>query len=107
MSVEDAVEASFRGLLEKYPYGKITVSMICDDTGIARKTFYSHFSNKEDIITKIFERDVVNPQFNMRAMVPHAVKDDNVAMFTTKLYQSLLDDRDFYYALVGLSLIHI
>lgn len=101
MSVEDAVEASFRGLLEKYSYGKITVSMICDDTGIARKTFYSHFNNKEDIITKIFERDVISPQFSMRAMVPHSVKNDNATMFTTKLYQSLLDDKDFYYALVG------
>lgn len=101
MSVESAVEASFRKLLKEYPYGKITVSMICEDSGIARKTFYSHFDNKEDIIAKIFKRDVIDPQSNMRELLPHAVKNENVSMFLTKLYQSILDDKDFYYALVG------
>lgn len=101
MSVCETVETSFRKLLEKHQYGKITVSMICNDAGIARKTFYSHFANKEAIISMIFERDIILPQTSMRNLLPGEMRSRNVSLFTSRLYEAILDDSEFYYTLVG------
>lgn len=101
MNVEEAIEKSFRKLLVDTPYKKITVSMLCEDSDIARKTFYSHFDNKEDIISLIFIRDIVEPQRVLRGLLPDNMRATNSVMFHTKFYEAILADRDFYYRLVG------
>lgn len=101
MRVEEIVEKSFRQLLKGCPYRKITVAMICEDADISRKTFYSHFHNKEDIISYIFIRDVINPQRTLRSLLPDSMREKNSELFTSKLYEPILDDREFYYQLVG------
>lgn len=36
-------------LLYRFPYGKITVKMICEKAGVSRMSFYRYYSTKEDI----------------------------------------------------------
>ena len=101
MGVEELIESSFRKLLVSLPYQKITVSLICEDTGIARRTFYSHFDNKEAILSAIFDRDIIRTQTSMRDILPDQVRKDNALLFMSKLYEAILEDGDFYYKLVG------
>ena len=101
MNVKKLVENSLRELLQTYPYEQITVSMICEHANIARKTFYAHFENKDAIGQGIFERDVIKPQRDMRSLLPSDVRRKNASLFMRKLYDAILDDADFYYALVG------
>ena len=49
MDARSQIECSFRELLETQPYGKITVQDICDRAKVSRKTFYTHFHDKEDV----------------------------------------------------------
>lgn len=101
MSVEERIESSFRGLLARMPYRKITVSAICEEAGIARKTFYVHYTDKEDLISHIFKRDVVSTQSQLRELLPRDYAVENALMFNVRLYQSLLAEKDFYSRLVG------
>lgn len=101
LGVKERVEQSFRRALETTPYKKITVAQLCADAGIARKTFYAHFSEKEGIIDFVFRRDVIAPQFQLRELLPRSVAVDNPKMFNVKLYECILADRDFYYRIVS------
>lgn len=99
--VEKRVETAFRALLEKRPYAEITVSDICRDAGIARKTFYAHYDNKEDIIARVFANEVIGPQRELHKLLPKEVRSDNAPVFNKKFYDSFLEDRDFWYRIVG------
>lgn len=101
MNVEERIEKSFRSLLTRMSYQKITVSAICEDAGIARKTFYVHFTDKEALVAHIFKRDVVMTQSQLRELLPRDYAVENAVMFNVKLYQSVLAEKDFYIRLVG------
>lgn len=101
MDVKQRVDQGFRRLLGREPYKKITVAEICEEAGIARKTFYTHFDNKEDVISYIFRRDVTEPQYDMHRLLPREYAEENAGLFHTRLYELVLADRDFYYKLVG------
>ncbi len=59
MDARSQIECSFRELLETQPYGKITVQDICDRAKVSRKTFYTHFHDKEDVACGYFTRMTV------------------------------------------------
>lgn len=101
MDGAERIESAFRHLLESLPYKRITVFAICEEAGIARKTFYSYFHNKEDIIAFVFKRDVLDPQTHLHKLLSSDTKRSNPEIFTAKIYQSILEDKDFYYKLVG------
>lgn len=42
-------DALFR-LMDRQPFGAITVTQICEEAGVGRKTFYRNFELKEDVI---------------------------------------------------------
>jgi AcrR family transcriptional regulator len=54
-----AVYQAFTGLLEKKTYSAITVQEMIDEADLGRRTFYSHFETKDDLLkalcTEIFE----------------------------------------------------
>lgn len=101
MDIKTNVEQSFRSLLKRMPYRQISVAAICDEANIARKTFYTYFDNKEDIVYHIFKRDVVDPQISLHQLLPSEVASSNALVFNTKLYELILQDKDFYHTLVG------
>lgn len=49
---------SFIGLTETMPMDKITVNMIVERIGKHRKTFYYHFSDKDDLMRWLFRYDL-------------------------------------------------
>lgn len=51
---KNALAASMKKLMAQRPFEKISVSDICSDCGINRKSFYYHFRDKYDLVNWIF-----------------------------------------------------
>ena len=51
---KNALAASMKKLMRQKPFAKISVSDICIDCGINRKSFYYHFRDKYDLVNWIF-----------------------------------------------------
>ena len=49
---------SFKELIMKMPFEKITVKMITDGADVIRPTFYKHFQDKYEIIEYILEKEI-------------------------------------------------
>lgn len=52
-----ALAAALKELLEHQPFSKITVSHICEQCGMNRKSFYYHFKDKYDLVDWIFDTE--------------------------------------------------
>lgn len=52
---KNALAASMKKLMKQKPFEKISVSDICLDCGINRKSFYYHFRDKYDLVNWIFD----------------------------------------------------
>ncbi len=53
-ATKNALAASMKKLMRQRPFEKISVSDICNDCGINRKSFYYHFRDKYDLVNWIF-----------------------------------------------------
>lgn len=53
---KDKISAALIHLMEDDPFDVITVSEICSNASLVRKTFYNNFSSKEDVIVYIVEK---------------------------------------------------
>lgn len=53
-----ALEESFKALVLKHPFEKITIKMITDRAGLIRPTFYNHFADKYEVLEKICYKDI-------------------------------------------------
>ena len=55
---KDLLALSFKELIMKMPFEKITVKMITDGADVIRPTFYKHFQDKYEIIEYILEKEI-------------------------------------------------
>ena len=53
-ATKNALAASMKKLMRKKPFEKISVSDICEDCGINRKSFYYHFRDKYELVAWIY-----------------------------------------------------
>lgn len=98
--ISEATERAFRELIAEKLYRSITVSDICERAHLSRKSFYSRFSNKEDIVAVIFRRDVVKPLEDINALFDRSEVHNMGVLLYIKMYQSLYENREFYEHLV-------
>lgn len=54
-----ALAQAMKGLMQRKPFVKISVSDICDACGMNRKSFYYHFRDKYDLVNWIFYTEFV------------------------------------------------
>ena len=52
---------SFKALLCRYPFDKISIMMIANESDIRRPSFYNHFQDKYDLLEWIVAEDVIAP----------------------------------------------
>ena len=52
------IAKSFKKLLSKQSFEKISVRQIMEDTGIRRQTFYNHFLDKYELLEWIFQTEL-------------------------------------------------
>ncbi len=80
--------SSLKKLMVEKPFEKISISDICDDCNLNRKSFYYHFKDKYDLVNWIFYDDFLSK------IDPHS--------YTTgwsiiqDVCDHLYDNRDFY-----------
>ncbi|MDE6203031.1 MAG: TetR/AcrR family transcriptional regulator, partial [Lachnospiraceae bacterium] len=72
--------ASLKKFMETKPLSKITVSEICKDCGLNRKTFYYHFEDIYDLLRWMLEQEAII-----------AVKKFNLLKDSEKVVRFLLD----------------
>ena len=56
--MKNALADSLRYLMTGKLFEKITIKMICDETGVIRATFYNHFEDKYDCLNFIIQNDL-------------------------------------------------
>ena len=51
--IEKKISGGFIRLLEKEPIDQVTVTEICAEAGVSKRSFYNYYCDKFDVITKI------------------------------------------------------
>ena len=54
-----ALAESFKSLMRKMPFNKISVESICEGAGTSRRNFYRHFLDKYELLTWVYYEDFV------------------------------------------------
>lgn len=52
-----ALAAALKELMKELPFGKISISDICEKCNMSRKSFYYHFKDKYDLVNWIFDTE--------------------------------------------------
>lgn len=85
------VLSALMGLMVEKSYDAITVQDLLDRANIGRSTFYSHYFDKEDVLTALAEQmlEMLSQQFSQR--------DASQGMFPSlELFQHALDHRQHF-----------
>ncbi len=98
---KSGIVEAFRHLALSKPYAAITVSDICLEAHLSRKSFYVHFQNKEDVFSYIFTIDAVKPLRDINVLFTKSQARDMYQVIYQKPYQGVYDNKEFYSALVG------
>ena len=55
LKTEKLIHEEFYSLLQTQPYESITIEKLCNNIMISKNTFYSHYSNKEELLKEIID----------------------------------------------------
>lgn len=67
-SAKNKLILSFRTLVRIKEFEKLTVAEICEHANVSRKTFYTHFKDKNDMIEQNVLRSITQPFKEMRRL---------------------------------------
>lgn len=62
---ENLICESFKSMLLKYPFEKITIKKITDEAGIIRPTFYNYFQDKYELVERYLKIDIMDSANNL------------------------------------------
>ena len=51
---KEAIALALLKVMKIYDYKEITVTQITQEAGVSRKTFYRHFSDKDEVLKHLF-----------------------------------------------------
>jgi AcrR family transcriptional regulator len=93
-SAKNKLILSFRKLVIMKEFEKLTVAEICEHANVSRKTFYTHFKDKNDMIEQNVLHSITQPFKEMRKL--YTVHDLPSTLIMEWLYQRIYEDREFY-----------
>ena len=93
-STAEAIMNCFHKLVMEKDFKKLTVSEICEEAGVSRKTFYKYFKDKNDIVEQILIKDILNPMEQLRELYTNMELPSG--MIFNWQYQQFYNDRKFY-----------
>ena len=79
---KDLLALSFKELIMKMPFEKITVKMITDGADVIRPTFYKHFQDKYEIIEYILKKEIKD---KIQVLIENDMEDDLLRLLFTCL----------------------
>lgn len=65
MDTRELLIHSFKELLLKHPFKKITIKMITDHADVIRPTFYNHFQDKYEIFSIILDEELFDSLYDL------------------------------------------
>lgn len=57
---KEAIALALLKVMKIYDYKEITVTQITQEAGVSRKTFYRHFSDKDEVLKHFFTHCIKN-----------------------------------------------
>src|SRR5216684_2989666 len=96
------LQHALNSLIRKKDYEAITIKDICDAANVGRSTFYAHYTSKDDLKRRGFEKlrkELVDRQREAQA-ASGDVKDRSLG-FSLTMFEHARDHIDLYRALVG------
>lgn len=81
-NTKDNIHKCAMELFSKYGYDNVTIMQICNNAGITKRTFYYHFTSKDDILTGVTEYVGIHAQDFMDTFVEQTT---NVGILWTLL----------------------
>src|SRR5258708_11749459 len=96
------LQHAMNSLIQKKDYEAITIKDICDAANVGRSTFYAHYTGKDDLKRKGFDKlrkELVDRQ--SEALTTAAGDRDRSLGFSLTMFEHARDHVDHYRALVG------
>jgi len=90
MGTKDRIIEKYIDLVLRRKTADISVTEICKETGISRKTFYSYFKDRLEVVESIFIDEIEKP---MRYGFEISIDPEIV---TTIMYRNFKKKKDFY-----------
>ena len=91
----DVILENARHLICDNGFNKVTVKMICEQSKISRKTFYTFYQDKYDVLEQILIKDVINELNNL--IDKFGKIELNRPIILEAMYQGIYNNRAFYY----------
>lgn len=83
------------------PFSKITIADICAKAHISRKTFYSYFVDKNDLLARTIYDDALHLIDDLRALLPTKNYKSAPKLLIETLHQSIYEQKDFFEKLIA------
>jgi AcrR family transcriptional regulator len=96
------LQHALNSLIQKKDYEAITIKDICDVANVGRSTFYAHYTSKDDLKRRGFDKlrkELVDRQ--REALATAANEGDRNLGFSLTMFEHARDHVDQYRALVG------
>lgn len=96
-SMRESLMTCYREMIASgVPVDKITVSDLCKQLGISRKTFYAYFEDKQAILEQIFREDIATPISTLMPLFSSEQESIGGLLLLERVYQGIYENRDFY-----------
>ena len=94
--VRDSICREYRCMVQTMPMAKITVSELCKRVGVSRKTFYTYFESRDDLLASIISADIVSPIKQLYPLFGCTNESVSMPLLNKMLYQSIYSHKEFY-----------
>lgn len=103
IKTEKIIKDSFKKCVAEHGFEKVTVSMLCEEGIISRNAFYLHFTDKYDLLERLFDEFRASLlKIYAPTITENVIKND--VLSSTKLYaEAMLENRDDFLFLIKCS----
>lgn len=103
IKTETAIKDSFRKCVEKNGFEKTSVSMICETGLISRNAFYLHFTDKYDLLERLFDEFNASVSKSYDSEIVNSIVKKDVFAATHNYLNALIENRDDFLFLLTCS----
>ena len=93
MSAKEDIQEKFKNMI-KSSISHISISQICQEANVSRKTFYKYYDDIYDLIQQIIQHDLFEPLTQLSTM-DHLKANDSITVLNS-MYSTIYKQKDFY-----------
>ena len=101
MQAEMKIICAFRQLVSDGSFEKVKISEICAEAGVSRKTYYTHFSDKYELLEGVFALDFIKPVEELKQFLAATNIEMAPMLLVETIYKSMKTHQKFYQKLFG------